>query len=441
VPALRETDRQILALALPAIATLAAEPLYDITDTAILGHLGTEVLAGAIIATNLLLLASAVFIFLMFGTTASVSRFLGAGRPDEATSHGIGGLWLGAAIGVVVALIMLPLGQILIRWWGATGATADAASTYFNVSLIGFPAFLMMMAGTGFVRGSGNARIPFVVAIATVAGNLALELVLIYGLGLGVAASAGATVVAKWAGAITYVVIVSRAARQRGVPLRPQRRALRQLSATGWPLFVRTAALRGTMAASVALAGRLGPVAVAGYGLAFTIWSFLAYLADGLEVAGQVLVGRRLGESSSDAAREAGNRILRMAVVLGLFASALVVVLRTALPHIFTNDPAVIAVASASLWWVALSQPVNALAFSLDGILVGAGDLRFLAMAMVTAAMAVVPIGVAIVLTDAPLWWIWAGMLVFMSLRLIGLGGRYRGDRWVRLGAVTCNSR
>jgi putative MATE family efflux protein len=235
VPALRETDRQILALALPAIATLAAEPLYDITDTAILGHLGTEVLAGAIIATNLLLMASAVFIFLMFGTTATVSRFLGAGEPDEAAIHGIGGLWLGAAIGVVVALIMLPLGQVLIGWWGATGATADAASTYFNVSLLGFPAFLMMMAGTGYVRGGGNTRTPFVVAIATVAGNLALELVLIYGLDLGVGASAGATVVAKWAGAITYAVLVSRSARQRGVPLRPHRRAIRQLSATGWP--------------------------------------------------------------------------------------------------------------------------------------------------------------------------------------------------------------
>lgn len=441
MPVLRETDRQILALALPAIATLAAEPLYDITDIAILGHLGTEVLAGAIIATNLLLLASAVFIFLMFGTTATVSRFLGAGEPTEATVHGIGGLWLGAALGVVMALIMLPLGQILIQWWGATGATADAASTYFNVSLIGFPAFLMMMAGTGFVRGSGNTRIPFVVAMATVAGNLVLEVILIYGLDLGVGASAGATVVAKWAGAITYVVLVSRSARQRGVPLRPQRRALHQLSATGWPLFVRTAALRGTMAASVALAGRLGPTAVAGYGLAFAIWSFLAYLADGLEVAGQVLVGRRLGESKPEAAREAGNRILHMAVALGLLATVFVVALRTALPHLFTNDPAVIAVASASLWWVAIAQPVNAVAFSLDGILVGAGDLGYLAAAMVAAALAMVPIGVAIVLTDAPLWWIWAGLLVFMSLRLIGLGARYRGDGWVRLGSLTGSSR
>jgi len=436
----RSTDREILALALPAMAALAAEPLYEITDVAILGHLGTATLAGAVIATNLLLLGSAVFIFLMFGTTAAVSRLLGAGQVDQATRHGIGGMWLGAGLGVVVAAVMALLGPTLIGWWGGTGATAAAALTYFEVSLIGYPAVLLVMAGTGYVRGTGNTRTPLAIAVVTVAGNLVLELVLIYGLGFGVGASAAATVVAKWAGAGAYLVIVVGAARRRTVSLRPDRSALAQLSATGWPLFVRTAVLRGTVAASVALAARLGPVAVAGYGLAFTIWSFLAYVADGLEVAGQVLVGRRLGASDEGGARSVGNRILRMALAIGVVAFVAVMVLRKALPHLFTADPAVIAVTVSSLWWVAVAQPVNALTFSLDGILVGAGDLRFLAAAMVGAAMLVTPLGIAIAAVGAPLWCIWVAMLTFMGARLVSLGVRYRGRRWVRTGAVSGSS-
>ena len=421
------------------MAALAAEPLYELTDTAVLGHLGTATLAGATIATSILVTASAVFIFLMFGTTANVARLRGAGRDDDATIQGIQGMWLGAAVGLVTALVIWPFGTTLISAWGAHGRSAHVAHTYFSLSLLGFPAFLMVMAGIGYVRGGGDTRTPLIIAIVTVVLNLVGEVVAIYGLGFGVGASALTTVVAKWIGALAYFVLIRRDARRRRLSLRPRRAALRQLSATGWPIFVRTAALRVTISFSVAIACSLGSVPVAAYGLAFGIWSFLAYLVEGLEISGQVLVGRALGAGDEAAARLAGRRILRMAVMLGLSVGVLVAATSSVVPHLFSSDPAVLAAGTMSLWWVAAMQPVNAVAFSLDGILLGAGDLRFLAWAMVGVAAAVAPIGVAIMWLDGPLWTVWLLMAVFMAGRMVSLLARFHGRRWVNLGLGAFN--
>ena len=430
----RAVDRQILALALPAVAALAAEPLYELTDTAVLGHLGTATLAGATIATNILLLCSSVFIFLMFGTTANVARLHGAGRHDDATIQGIQGMWLGAIAGLVVAAVAFPFGPALISTWGGHGESAVAAQTYFSISLAGFPAFLMVMAGTGYLRGGGDTRIPLAIALSTVILNLVGELVAIYVLGFGVGASALTTVGAKWIAAAAYLALLRRDARRRQVSPWPQRRALRQLSATGWPIVVRTAALRATVSGSVAVAGSLGSVSVAAYGVAFGIWSFLAFLADGFEVAGQVLIGRALGSDDERGARLVGRRILRMALLLGVGAGLAVALASGALPHLFTSDEAVLSAAAMSLLWVAVLQPVNAVTFSLDGILLGAGDLAFLAWAMIGAAVLVAPFGAVIVWRHGPLWTVWAAMAFFMMVRMLSLATRFRGHRWVNLG-------
>lgn len=423
-----------MALALPAVAALAAEPLYELTDTAVLGHLGTSTLAGATIAGNILLLTSAVFIFLMFGTTANVARLRGAGRDDDATIQGVQGMWLGACLGLAMALIIWPLGAPLISAWGANRQSTGAAHTYFSLSLLGFPAFLMVMAGIGYFRGGGDTRTPLVIALVTVLLNVVGEVVAIYGLGFGVGASALTTVAAKWVGALTYLVLIRRDARRRRISWRPHLGALRQLSATGWPIFVRTAALRVTISFSVAIAGSLGSVPVAAYGLAFGIWSFLAYLIEGLEISGQVLVGRALGAGDEAAARVIGWRILRLALMLGSTVGVLVAATASVLPHLFTSDPAVLAAGTMSLWWVAAMQPISAIAFSLDGILLGASDLRFLAWAMVGVAVLVAPIGAAIIWLDGPLWTVWLLMVVFMAGRMTSLMVRFRGRGWVNLG-------
>lgn len=427
---LTDVDRRILAIALPAMLALAADPLYDLCDTAILGHLGRDQLAGAATAGAILLTGSSVFIFLMFNTTAAVARAIGSSRDDDASRYAVQVMWLAAVIGVVLIGVLAPSGPSLISWFGARGAVRDHALTYFRISLLGLPAFLLTMAGAGVLRGRQNTRAVLGLSLMGVTFNLVLEVVLVYGFGMGVGASAAGTVVAKWLVAGCYIVGTVRRARSSGVSMAPHRAQISEIGLAGSPLVVRTLALRGALTVGVAVAGRIGSVELAAYTIAFQIWSFLAYTADGLEAAGQALVGFELGRPDRDGARYVGRRILRWAVGLGLAAAAITALAAPWIGRWFTTDRAVIEAVTLSLWFVAATQPMNAVTFALDGILVGAGDQRFLAVAMVGAALVYVGIVVAVGVLDGTLAWLWVAQVVFMACRLVALRRRFAGNRW-----------
>lgn len=438
--ALTELDRRIGRIAVPAVAALATDPLYDLCDTAILGHLGPDQLAGAAVASSILLSATAVFIFLVFATTASVARLVGAGDERGARAYAVQVMWLGLAIGVVVALTLAPAGGALITAFGAVGATREHAITYFTVSLAGIPAFLATMAGAGVHRGRQNTLRVLWVNGGGVVVNLVLEVALVYGARQGVAASALGTVVAKWLVAAVYWRDVAASARGGGVPLRPDPSAMRRIGVSGGPLLVRTIALRGALTAGVAAAGRVGTVELAGFAIAFQVWSFLAYLADGLETAGQALLGVALGRGRIDEARATGRRLLLWAWWAGLFGAAVVILGRPVLGHAFSSDAAVLDVVAMSLWFVAAAQPVNTMTFTLDGILVGAGDQAFLARAMVGAAVAYLAAVASVRWLDGGLAWLWAAQLAFMGCRGVALALRFRRGRWTRRAGANLSS-
>jgi putative MATE family efflux protein len=392
-------------------------------------------LAGAALASALLAVGYAVFIFLTYGTTATVARLIGAGRDDDATHHGIQALWLGVGAGTVVGLVLWPAAPWLVHLSDPRPAVAAAALTYFRISLWGFPAFFLVMAGTGVLRGVRDLATPLWITTSTVSFNVVLELVLIVGLGYGVGASALGTVLAKWIGALVYVLIVARRARRGGVPLRPHAGAIGQLSATALPLFIRTAALRLAFAATVAVAGRLGPKRLAAYAIAIEIWSLLAYICEGLEVAAQTLIAAALGGADADRARSIATRVIRWAVALGVVVGALLLSVHTVLPRVFTRDPTVRSLTIDSLLWVAAMQPINMAAFALDGILVGAGDLGFLAVAMIGSLAVFAPLLWAVDAHGRTLSWVWLALIGFMVTRVIGLGVRFAGHRWERVSA------
>lgn len=335
---------------------------------------------------------------------------------------------------MVTAALLYVAGPVLLSWFGGDGEVLDAAVLYLRVSVPAVPALLITMAGTGYVRGLADTRTPLLIAVPTVALNLVVELVLIYGFGFGLGASAFGTVVARWVAAIAYIVIVGRAARRRAIGVRPEPAVLRQVSTTAWPLFVRTAALRLAFVTATLAAGRLGAAPLAAYAVAFQIFLLMAYLSDGLEVAGQALVGRYLGSASEVTARRAAARIIRAAAVLGCGVGVLIGALRGWIPSLFTEDPAVREAAADSLLLVAAMQPINAVTFALDGILVGAGDLAFLAWSMLGALAVFVGPALALTAWSGTVTWLWVAMAVFMLCRIAALSIRFRGPRWVRLG-------
>ena len=434
-PARSPLDREIARLAIPAFGALIAEPLYLLTDTAVVGHLGTPQLAGLAVASSVLLTLYAVFIFLAYGTTAAVSRLLGAGDEREAAHQAVQSMWLALVIGMGVTAVGLVLSGPLVGWMGAEGAVRTNALVYLRISLPGVPAMLLVLAGAGYLRGLQDTRTPLLIAIGTAAANLVIEVALIYGLDQGIGASALATVLAQVGGAAVYIRRVGHAARRQGADLAPHPASLAALAGVGRDLLVRTAALRAALVVATAVAARLGSVDVAAHQIAFEIWSFLALGLDAIAIAGQAMVGRALGAGDGPGARDAGRRMTEWGVALGAVVGVLVAALRTVLPHLFTDDVEVLALASFLLVWVAALQPLNAVAFVLDGVLIGAGDMRFLAWAMIVAAAVFIPAALAVLALDAGIGWLWASLGLLMATRASTLLARFASGRWIILGA------
>jgi putative MATE family efflux protein len=423
-------DREVLKLAVPALGALVAEPLYVLADTAIVGHLGTPQLGGVGVATTVILSGYAMFIFLAYGTTGTVARLLGAGHPERAAAQGVQALWLALGVGGALAVLGLAFGGPLVSALGATGRTAAYARTYLHISMAGVPSLTLVLAGTGYLRGLQDTRTPLYVAVASSVGNLVLELVLVYGFDLGVPASAWATVVAQTCAALAYLVVIGRHVRLLGVPVRPDRRALAGLSRVSADLFLRTMALRATILGVTAVATRLGTVSVAAHEVAFQVWSFTALVLDSLAIAAQALVAQRLGAGDAAGARAAGRRVLEWSAGCGVVFGAVLLAVRTLLPHLFTADPEVLHLAGFLLLFVALLQPAAGVVFALDGVLIGAGDLRYLAWAMAAVAVVFLP---CLFLVDS-MGWLWACWSALQLGRLAALTARWRTDKWARLG-------
>jgi putative MATE family efflux protein len=235
--------------------------------------------------------------------------------------------------------------------------------------------------------------------------------------------------------AAVYIRRVTAAAAELGVPWRPEPDALRRQAGLSRDLFVRTAALRLSLTLATAVAARLGVAELGAHAVAFELWSFLALVLDGLAIAGQALVGRLLGAADGAGARDAGRRLLQWGLAVGAVLGLAVAAFHGVLPDLFTDDPAVVERAADLLLVVALLQPVNGLVFVLDGILIGAGDLRFLAVAMVGAAIVFVPAAVLVLVLDLGLAGLWAAVTLLMLTRLAALGWRFANGGWVVLGA------
>ena len=429
------TDRELLRLAVPAVGALVAEPLYLLADTAVVGHLGTSPLAGLAVASGVLLFAYGMCIFLAYGTTASVARLTGAGRPEAAAAQAVQGLWLAASLGVALAVLGAWFGQRLLGLLGAEGPVLDQAGTYLRISLLGAPAMLVMLAGVGYLRGRRDTVRPLWVAVGTAALNLILEVVLIYGFGLGIGASAAATVVAQWIGAGCYLVWIGSEVRCYGVSLGPDWSALRRLALVSTDLMVRNLSLGGTFLVGTSVAARIGAAPVAAHQVAFHVWMTLALTMDGLAIAAQAMVGTALGAGDGDGARRIGRRTIVWSVGVGITLGLALLLARDSVSGLFSNDPAVVGLAGFLLLHVGLMAPLSGVAFALDGILIGAGDQRFMARAMTASALVATAVMAAGRLADLGIGWLWAAIWVFVAGRSVILGARFRGNHWVVLGA------
>ena len=429
-------DREIARLAVPALGALIAEPLYTLADTAVVGHLGTPHLGGLAVASQVLLGALSLFIFLAYGTTAAVGRLIGAGDHRRAAQQAVQGLWLAGAVGAVLAAAAYVFADPLLRVLGADGEVLAQGRIYLRISLFGLPGMLITLAGVGYLRGLQDTLRPLKVAVFTAGLNLALELVLIYGLGFGIGASALSTVVAQWLAAGAYVWWIREAVKVHGVTMAPDRSMIARLAVVGLDLFLRTAALRASFTMSVAVAARLGDIELAAHEVIYQLMFFLALVLDAVAIAGQAMIGRFLGANELDHARAASRRMIEWGLATGLAATIVLLATRPWLPLVFSSDEAVLSLVGFLMLHLAFIQPVNGVVFALDGVLIGAGDMRFLAVAMAGAAAVFIPLALWVMAAGAGIGWLWGAMWALMAARLIALLWRFATSRWLVPGAV-----
>lgn len=414
---------------------LVAEPLYLLVDTAVVGHLGTPQLAGLAIAATILVTGYSLFIFLAYGTTGTVARLLGAGQRERAAAQGVQALWLAATLGVASATVLGLVAEPLVEALGGTGAVRVHALTYLRISLLGLPALLVSLAGVGYLRGLQDTKTPLFVTVGTNVLNLVIEVTLIYGLDYGIGASALATVVAQVAGAAIYVAMIARSVGRSAVAVRPDPVALRGLLRVGLHLFLRTASLRAVLVAATAVAARIGTAELAANQVALELWNFLAFVLDAIAIAAQAIVGRALGAGAGDEARHAARRMIELGAALGIVLALVVFATRHLLAPVFSGDPEVIGLTLYLTLFVVAFQPINGIAFALDGVLIGAGDQRFLAWAMAGAAAAFSTGAAATLLFDLGLGALWLSLGAFMSIRAATLLYRFSTPHWQVTGA------
>ena len=432
--------REILRLAVPAFGALIAEPLFLLADSAIVGHLGVAQLAGVGLASAVLHTAVGLMVFLAYSTTPAVARAVGHGQLGKALAAGRDGVWLALLLGVALAVAGFWTADPLVGLMGAEGEVRAFAVDYLRWSMPGLVAMLLIFAGTGVLRGLQDTRTPLLVATAGFGLNIVLNLCLVYGLGWSVAGSAAGTSLAQWAMAAVYLVMVQRNAARHGISLWPDWSGIRAMTRVGSWLMLRTLSLRIAILATVFVVTGQGTVNLAAHQLAMTIFSFLAFALDALAIAAQALIGKELGASRPERARLLTRTMTRWGTGFGVVTGVLLAVAAPWAGALFTTDGGVQSALMYALWVLAAGQPIAGYVFVLDGVLIGAGDARYLAVAGVVNLAVYLPLLVAVAAagmsSDAGLVWLWVAFaLGYMSARAVTLGVRARSDHWMVLGS------
>jgi MATE family, multidrug efflux pump len=425
-------DGDIVRLALPALGALAAEPLYVLVDTAIVGHLGRSQLAALGVAAAALGGVFAIFNFLQYGTTAQVARARGAGATTTADELGVQALWLSGSCGVLVAALVAGFAGPLAELIGAEGQTHSYAVTYLRIASLGLAVAFLALGGSGYLRGVTDLRTPLLIVIWANVANVLLELLFVYGFGWGIAGSAWGTVVAQVGMGAAFLVVIAR----RIVPetWRPVGALVRRLLSLGKWIFLRTASLMAAFLLASAAATRFGDASIGAHQIAFQLFIFLALVLDSIAIAGQIIVGRELGAGRIDEAYAAGSRMIALSTALGAAFGIVLLLSEHLVPRAFTSDDDVLAQA-AILWPLfALMQPLAGAVFALDGILIGAADGPFLAGSMLVAFVCCATVLLASLEWDWGMRGVWAALVLLVCVRLTLMWLRFRRRRWLVTG-------
>ncbi|HET8642112.1 MAG TPA: MATE family efflux transporter [Pseudonocardiaceae bacterium] len=427
---------EVFRLAAPALFVLAAEPVYLLVDTAVVGHLGAVPLAGLAVGGVLFAQVASQLTFLAYGTTARTARLHGAGRRTDAVAEGVQATWLAMALGMLVLVGGQLVAGPVVRLLAGGGPVAEAAISWLRIALFGAPLVLVTLAGNGWMRGVQDTVRPLRYVLA---GNGLSALacpVLVFGPGPVPALGLVGSAVANVAGQLLAAGLFWWALARERVPLRPRWEVVAGQLRLGRDLVLRGLAFQACFISAASVAARTSAEAAAAHQIVLQLWFFLALALDSLAIAAQSLVGAALGAADARRARAVAGQVTRYGLVAGAGLAVVFGAAAPLLPHAFTSDPAVLAQIPLAWWLFVAMQPVAGVVFALDGVLLGAGDAAFLRTAtLVSAAVGFLPLVWLSLVLGWGLLGIWVALTVFLLVRL-GFGLlRARSGRWAVTGA------
>ncbi|NJC68252.1 MATE family efflux transporter [Planosporangium thailandense] len=426
--------RRVAALALPALVVLAAEPLYVLVDTAVVGHLGRTPLASLAIGGNVLSVAAWLGTVLAYGTTGRSARRYGAGDRAGAVAEGAQASWLAFAAGLLMAVCaQLLAGPVAHALAGDNADVAAGAARWLRVAALGAPGLLLATAGNGWLRGVQDTRRPMYYVLGANLLSAVLCPVLVYGFGVGLIGSAIANATAQTLSGALFV----RALVAERVSLRPRPSVLYRQLVLGRDLLVRGAAFQACFISAATVAARFGSAALAAHQVALQLWMFCSMALDAVAIAAQSLVGAALGSGEVTEARSLARRIAGIGLASGAGFAVVIGAGAGVLPRLFSGDPQVFAQAMLAWPWFVCMQPLAGVVFALDGVLIGAGDVRYMRnLTMVAALGGFLPAIWLAYWLRLGLPGVWAGLTLFIVIRLVALLARTRSDRWAVVGVV-----
>ncbi len=435
------TVRRFLALALPALGVLAAEPLYLLLDVAVVGRLGAEALAGLALGALVLSIVGSQLTFLSYGTTARAARLHGAGDRAGAVGEGVQATWLAVGVGVVLAAAVLLFEGPLLRLIAGDVAIAGEAVLWLRIAVLGVPAILVTMAGNGWMRGVQDTMRPLVCVVAGFGVSAVLCPMLVFGLAglpdMGLIGSAVANLAGQTVAGAAFLALLERERRRLGIGLRPRWEVMRGQIGMARDLILRSLGFQACFLSAAAVAARFGAPALAAHQVVLQLWNFLTLVLDSLAIAAQALVGAALGGGRVAGARSLAWRITRWSTALSVALAAVFAAGFTLVPAVFTDDAAVLD-QIGGVWWLFVALiPLGGVVFALDGVLLGAGDARFLRTATLIGALGgFLPIIWAALVWDWGLRGIWCGLVAFLVLRLGAVVARTLSGRWAVPGTA-----
>lgn len=425
-----EVGVEILSIALPAALALAADPIASLVDTAYVGHIGSVELAAVGVSISIFNLVSKLFNVPLLNITTSFvaeEQALISKSNDDSVKGQEGkqvlpsvstSLALAAAVGVAETVALSVGSGFLMNIMGipVDSPMRVPAEQFLTLRAFGAPPIVIALAAQGTFRGFMDTKTPL---YAIGAGNLLnaiLDTIFIVVFGFGVGGAAVATVISEYL--IAFILLWELNDKVQLIsPNIDAREVVRYLNSGGL-LIGRTIAVLLTMTLATSMAAREGPVQMAGHQICMQVWLAVSLLNDALAIAGQALLASDYSQGNYEQARFVIYRVLQIGLVTGIALGVILSLGFGAFSSLFSTDPEVLGVVWSGIWFVAGSQPMNALAFVLDGLYYGVSDFGFAAYSMVLVSL----ISSVFVLVAAPVFGltgVWAGLFLFMTLRVV----------------------